>query len=115
MSGGNAESPDANNTRPLMQSTPAQGNVIDPHAMPVQVLYRDLLMTGKNAGPGTGTPVPGTCNPGRDREEHRSDQADRPGPTVEMWYILSAPSALVAGQTSSDCTSVRRPQGSHVI
>ena len=31
VSGGNADSPDASNTRPLMQSTPAQGNVIDPH------------------------------------------------------------------------------------
>ena len=31
VSGGNAKSPDASNTRQLMQSTPAQENVIDPH------------------------------------------------------------------------------------
>ena len=31
VSGGNAKSPDASNTRPLMQSTLAQGSVIDPH------------------------------------------------------------------------------------
>ena len=35
VSGGNAESPDASNTKPLMQSTPAQGNVIDPHEFPL--------------------------------------------------------------------------------
>ena len=31
MSGGNAESPDASSTRQLMQSTPAQGNIVEPH------------------------------------------------------------------------------------
>ena len=32
VSGGNAYSPDASNTRPLVQSTPAQGNIVDFHA-----------------------------------------------------------------------------------
>ena len=31
VSGGNAESPDVSNARPLMQSTPAQGDIVDPH------------------------------------------------------------------------------------
>ena len=31
VSGGNAESPDASSTRPLRQSTPAQGSIIHPH------------------------------------------------------------------------------------
>ena len=52
VSGGNAKLPDESNTRLLMQSTPAQGSVIDPHGYPGQaqaIVTTSSTVTGENA------------------------------------------------------------------
>ena len=44
VSGGNAELPDASNTRLLMQSSPAQGKIIDPHGSKGKFLMQSLSL-----------------------------------------------------------------------
>ena len=56
VSGGNAESPDASNTRPLMQRAPAQGIIIDPHGSEGKLAWR-VQAEGRRVGAGPGVRV----------------------------------------------------------